>query len=162
MRGLRKIGACLLAVLTIGGCASVDCPLTNAVYSHWGFYTQGQPATLLDTLYIYARVHGQDTLLVNKLYNAHNVDLPFSYYLPADTFRMELHQGGEDGQVHVWADQVIVKKDNLDHFNSPECGIWHEHSVTDISCTGVIIDSIQVVKPKIDTHEDENIRIYFK
>lgn len=162
MRGLRKTTAAMLAALGLWGCASVDCPLTNTVYSHWGFYSQEQAVPLMDSLYIYARVHGRDTLLVNRLYNAHSIDLPLSYYLPADTFRLELHQGGDDGEVRIWKEQVIVTKDNLDHFNSPECGIWHEHYITGIATNGGMIDSIKVVKPKIDTNEDENFRIYFK
>lgn len=162
MKGLFKLLVSLIVILNVTSCASVDCPLTSTVYSHWSFYSDGKNVSISDSVYVYALVHGRDTLLINRLYNASNMDLPFSYYLPADTFRLEIHQASEDGGTNQWEDLIIIKKDNLDHFNSPECGIWHEHSVTEVTHTHLMIDSIQVVNKKIDTHEEENFRIFFK
>lgn len=162
MKGLRIFISLLFAVSMIMGCANVDCPLNNTVYSHWSFYNEDKAVSIGDTLYFYARANGKDTLLINRLYNAKNMDVPLSYYQPADTFILEIHQPISTDSIGIWQDMIIVSKDNLDHFNSPECGIWHEHSVTNVINTNVTIDSIQVVKSKIDTNEDENFRIYFK
>ena len=161
MRGTRNFFIGLLALI-MAGCTGVNCPLTNTVYSHWSFYSDGQAVTVQDTLYVYAKVNGKDSLLINQLYNASSMDLPFSYYQPADTFIMEIHQLVDSVNIGIWKDRIIVSKDNLDHFNSPECGIWHEHNVTQVQSTSIMLDSVQVVKPKIDTNEDENFRIYFK
>ena len=92
MKYLRKIVICFLSILAIAGCDGVDCPLNNIVYSTWSFYGNGSIVTIPDTVYVYAKVKGVDTLLINKLYNASSMNLPLSYYQPADTFTLEIHQ----------------------------------------------------------------------
>jgi len=162
MKILRKIVILFLSILAIAGCDGVDCPLNNIVYSTWSFYGDGSTATISDTIYVYAKVKGSDTLLINQLYNASSMDLPLSYYQSADTFTLEVHQYVDSASYDIYSDQIIINKENLAHFNSPECGVWHEHNVTGVINTNTIIDSIQVVRQKIDTDEQENFRIHFK
>ena len=162
MKYLRKIVICFLSILAIAGCDGVDCPLNNIVYSTWSFYGNGSIVTIPDTVYVYAKVKGVDTLLINKLYNASSMNLPLSYYQPADTFTLEIHQYADSESYEIYSDQIIINKDNLSHFNSPECGVWHAHNVTGVINTTTMIDSIQVIRKKIDTDEQENFRIHFK
>ena len=162
MKKLRKIVICLLSILTFAGCDGVDCPLNNIVYSTWGFYADGSNVTIDDTIYVYAKVKGVDTLLINQLYNASSMNIPLSYYQQADTFTLEIHQYVDSASYDIFSDQIIINKEDLAHFNSPECGVWHEHNIKEVNNTTTIIDSIQVVRQIIDTNEQENFRIHFK
>lgn len=148
---------CLLA-----SCAGIDCPLNNTVQSHWSFYSQGKPISVSDSIYVFAKVNGADSLVINRLYNATDMEFPLSYYNDVDTFRIEFHQPDGKGGAIVMAETILISKDNLEHFNSPECGVWHEHRVKELRSTTLVIDSIQTVRLKIDTNEQENFRIHFK
>ena len=157
---LSGLGFVALAGLSLSGCAGVDCPLNNVVTSHWYFYDGEDAVSVLDSIYVYAKVNGRDSLVVNRLYNASSFDLQFSYYQPVDTFLLEIRHPGDDGETQIGIDWIIVDKEDLAHFNSPECGVWHEHNVTSVQSSHVLIDSIQIVRPKIDTNEEENFRIF--
>lgn len=159
---VRKLTILFSLLCLLASCAGIDCPLNNTVQSHWAFYSQGNPISISDSIYVYARVNGADSLIINRLYNAKDMEFPLSYYNDQDTFRIEFHQPTGEGGVAVMQEMIIISKDNLAHFNSPECGVWHEHYVKKLWTTANMIDSIQTVRAKIDTNEQENFRICFK
>lgn len=147
-----------IALVQLASCSNIDCPLTNKVYAKWSFYKADQQDNLTDTLYVYLRVNGTDSLVVNKLYNAKEVLLPMSYYNAADTLSFEMKSTG----FRSYKDMVIVQKDNAPHFNSPECGTWVAHYIQHVTHTHNNVDSITVTNQNVDINEVENFRIYFK
>lgn len=146
------------ALTLLNACASIDCPLNSTVYATYNFYQNGEPATLADTLNICLRVNGKDSLVVNRLYNSKTVNLPLSYYQATDTLLLKVSLANH----RSYLDTVYISKENLPHFNKPECGTWVEHLVTQIRHTHNDLDSIVLIQPKIDTNETENFRLYFK
>lgn len=175
----------------IGGCSGLDCPLNNTVFATWTFYNSDgtQQVGLKDTLYV--KAEGTDSILINRLYGATSIQLPMSYYEDADKLLFEIHSidtlwyadttttdkpvyhvkvtvdGKEEDAWYlldypVYQEWITVEKTNQPYFNSPECGVWVEHYVTRVSSTNHLIDSIQVVNPKIDNNEQENFRICFR
>lgn len=158
MKRLRFLFCCCIAAITLVGCSDINCPLTNGVYAKWSFYKADKPLQLSDTLDIYLKVNGRDTLLANRLFNISSIDLPMSYYNSSDTLTLEIKTASH----HTYKDMIIVKKENVPHFNSPECGTWVEHYVSDIQLTHNNLDSISVLNRKVDNNEVENFRIYFK
>ena len=157
-----KHSVLLACLLLMANCAGIDCPLDNVVYSHWSFYSQEGAVTLTDTLYVYAKVNGADSLVVNRLYNASDMDVQLSYFNPIDTFVLEVHHPLDSVTSVTYQDQVVLNKEDVAHFNSPECGVWQEHDIISLTTTHNMLDSITIVRPKIDTNEEENFRIYFK
>ncbi|MCQ2246100.1 MAG: DUF6452 family protein [Bacteroidaceae bacterium] len=148
-----KILGILLAITCITSCNSVDCPLNNTVYNTWTFYQEDEPVSITKEINVFLKVNGGDSLVVNKLTNAKSFSMPMSYYNPSDTVVIEYRNT---------SGTYIIEKDNLPHFNSPECGVWVEHNVTSIKGNHPLIDSVVVTNPKVDNIENENFRIYFK
>lgn len=158
MKAFRLLFCYCIIAFSLFGCSDVNCPLTSGVYARWTFYKADELLKLTDTLNIYLKVNGQDTLLANRLYNVSSVDLPMSYYNSSDTLTLEIKTANH----HTYKDMIIVKKENVPHFNSPECGTWVEHYVSDVQLTHNDLDSISVSNRKVDNNEVENFRIYFK
>ncbi len=158
MKVLRFLFCCFVVAFSLAGCSDINCSLTNGVYAKWSFYKADELFKLSDTLNVYLKVNGKDTLMVNRLYNASSFDLPMSYYNSADTLTLEIKTTGH----HTYKDMIIVKKENVPHFNSPECGTWVEHYISDIQLTHNDLDSISVTNRKVDNNEIENFRIYIK
>lgn len=160
MKKVLKYMFLVLSVLTsavLTSCSSVDCPLNNTVYATWTFEYPDGRQKLADTLDIYLQVNGKDTLVANRLIGVSSVNLPMSYYNEADTLTLELRANGQ----HAY-EQIIVKKSNIQHFNSPECGVWVEHYISGTENEGMILDSLRIRNSKVDNYEVENIRLYLK
>ncbi|MCF0159484.1 MAG: hypothetical protein HUJ99_01720 [Bacteroidaceae bacterium] len=162
MKHLRSyITVCIvgwLACIALVGCSEANCPLNNSVYATWSFYKEDQLYKLNDTLNIYLQVNGQDSLVANRLNNVSYIGIPMSYYNSADTLTFEVKTSSH----RVYKDIVIVHKENVPHFNSPECGAWVEHYIQNTELTHNDLDSITVTNPKVDNNEAENFRVYFK
>lgn len=62
---------------------------------------------------------------------------------------------------HTKRDTIWISKQNIQHFESPECPAAMFHNVTGASWTSVMIDSVTIVKPEIDYNVSENFKIYF-
>lgn len=150
--------AAWILTLICTGCSDVNCPLNNHVFATWSFYKSGEPYVLKDTLNILLKVNGTDSLVANRLYNVGSVDLPMSYFNASDTLTFEIKTASHRN----YKDMVIVKKENIPHFNSPECGTWVEHYISSVVLTHNNVDSIAITDLKVDNNEVENFRIHFK
>ena len=148
---MRKIVLGILTVFVMAGCVSLDCPVNNTVFCVYNLQkTNGSTDTLgVDTLSVWTpRVDGKDTTLVNRLCGskATQFKVQVSHTQPMDLVCLGLRDtlGGE------WLDTIRVYKNNNPHFESVDCKATYFHTLTDISFTRNIIDSVIINKKEID------------
>lgn len=134
---------CLLATV---GCSTLDCPLNNTVYTKYKL--DGNIKQLTNSyLTIKTKMkNGEDSILLNQQENADSFSLPVSYFNPQDTLYFEVL----DAQQRTFQDTVIVSKDNHPHFESIDCSPSYFHTLTGVSTTHNLIDSIVI------NHKDVN------
>lgn len=144
----------------LAACETNDCPLNNVVYSTYGFYAvteEGESQVrILDTLTVTAA--GTDSVLVNRLVNGDGVELPVSYSAPTDTLVFQF----TDTLRRKREDTIWISKENVPHYESPECPASMFHRVTSVRHTLRLIDSVTIVNPNIDYNVSENFKIYFR
>lgn len=150
----------LVAVLAMTACNDAQCPLNNVVLTHYAFYAidengQSQAVALTDTLTV--RACGTDSILINKLLKASELELPMSYVNAEDTLVFEYINDGVYGR-----DTIRIAKTDQPHYESPDCPTSMFHIITSASHTDLFIDSVVVVKPSVNYDLQENIRIYFR
>lgn len=149
-----------MSVALFAACDSTNCPINNVVYSTYGFYAVADGAEtqvgVLDTLTVTAG--GSDSVLVNRLQNGTKVELPVSYNLATDTlvFRF-VNEEQQERTDTIWTD-----KENIPHYESPDCPVSFFHHVTAVRYTQRLIDSVSIVNPNIDYNVSENFKIYFR
>ncbi len=144
----------------LAACTSIDCPMNSHVFANYGFYVNGDTAvTIQDQLTVtITRNDGNDTTLINKQTNAHNVNLPMSFLHDVDTLRLTI--ASENGEQ---TDVLHVKKTNELHFESVECGANYFHKILSIETTHNFIDSIVVIKDNVNYDAtEEHVHIYLK
>lgn len=163
------------------GCSSVDCPLNNSVYSYYGLYkADGTADTLTDTLSIITvRLSpDQDPVLINRDTKVSALKVAMSYQNPQDVLYFVMHgsrsyndtletDSGTVVNTVVYSvgqtDTVVVTKTDEMHFESVDCNPSFFHTITGVTHTRNIIDSIVVKNPQVDyDSQTEHFSIYFR
>lgn len=150
-RWLTNPLAFLLAVCALGGigaCSTIDCPVQNTVHAVYGLYSADEQLdTLRDTMYVVTRrKDGKDTLLFNAGIGLTTFQLPVSYSHPEDTLYF-LFVNGPDYRLR---DTVLIKKDDIPHFESVDCNASFFHRLTAVRTTHNAIDSLVITKNFVD------------
>ena len=153
LSSLHKLFAALIVALVAVACSSVDCPLNNTVYAN--YQLKGPVTRLNDTLTVTTARHGRDdSLLLNKMYNAEEFTLPVSYNQDEDV--LYFYTG-------LLKDTVWMQKTNRPHFESTDCGLNYFHTITGIRYTRHAIDSIVINHKDINYDASpKHFHIYFK
>ena len=170
-----------MAGMLVVGCSSIDCPLNNSVYSYYYLYkADGTPDTLSDSLSILTRrlTPEHDGVLINQDTKVSVLQVAMSYENPQDELYFVMHGTRSYNDTLVTdsgtfvntityrlekMDTVVVKKSDEMHFESVDCNPSFFHTITDISYTKNIIDSIVINNPKVDyDSQTEHFRIYFR
>ena len=153
---LRFWLALLPCAVLLCGCDLLDCTGTSSVKLRFQFYdSTGSTCYLDDSLTVL--VAGTDSILLNRKMMASEVELPMSYMLDADTF--VLRHAGED---YVEIDSLIVKKDNFQYFESPDCPTRVMHTISDVYCSDTWIDSVKITERKVGFEDVVHLKIYVK
>jgi hypothetical protein len=148
--------ALLPCAVLLCGCDLLDCTGTSSVKLRFQFYdSSGNTCYLPDSLTVTAA--GTDSILLNRKMMAYEVELPMSYMMDADTFL--LRHSGED---YVETDSLIVKKDNYQYFESPDCPTRVMHTINDAYCSDEWIDSVRIVERKVGFEDVIHLRIYIR
>ena len=147
----------LLGLLVVS-CSSIDCPLNNRVYVIYKL--QGDETPLSDSLTISTnRINRNDTVLLNHVVNTDSFQIPISYQRPEDVlyFRRSNNTG-----LNI-IDTVIIKKEDVPHFESIDCSPNFFHTIKSVQHTRLGIDSIIINKANVtyDTSKP-HLFIYFK
>ena len=147
-------------------CDNVSCPLNNTVECVYGFYAStrtaggpfvaGNAVSVADTLTVTAL--GADSVLINRLYNKSGMKLPVSFYAEMDSIMLTF----KDTLGQVARDTIYVSKTNQAHLDDPSCPLHMWHTVTAVSSSHNLIDSILINHPEINYDGLENLQIYFR
>lgn len=143
MKQLRVLLALVLTALGLDACTSIDCSINNVVECQWQLRRGAGLDTLkTDTLTIYTlRADGQDTVLYNRGTGSVTAfSLPMSHNREADMLYLTL----KDTLQQSWTDTITVEKTNQVHMESVDCSPQYYHTLTGISHTTNIIDSIVI------------------
>ena len=130
------------------------------VYSTHGFYAivdgEEQAVQILDTLTITAA--GTDSVLINRMTGAQEVELPMSFTAATDTLIMHFTDTLQVKRI----DTLWIDKTNTPHFESPTCPATMFHEVIAVRHTYSVIDSVVIVNPNINYNVSQNFKIYFR
>ena len=162
---MRKIIGFLLLAALAAACSSIDCPVNHNVFTRYMLYQpDGKPDTLdLDTMWVLTtKANGKDSVVLNRLCGstATGFNLPISHTQPEDRFLVLMRKYGQtDG---YYFDSIVVKKEDLPHFESVDCHASYFHKITGVRCLGNFIDSVVIKNPDVnyDTKTTEHFRIY--
>ena len=147
----------ILALISVAGCSSNNCPLESSVYCNYLFYdSEGTAVAYNETMSVYMRLPntGRDSLIINKVTGASNFEIPMSYFHSKDTLIIEYAS-------LVRKDTIVVSHKSYAHVDLPECGTKYFHELLDISTTHIGIDKIEIVNPMVNYDKMENVRIFF-
>lgn len=146
--------------LIISACSSIDCPIENTVAVKYKVYNNAADDGILkDTLWVLTRRSDDSlTVLLNRFVEKDSFFLPISYSHPEDT--LLLYMADTTG---FWTlDTLWLKKDDLPHFESVDCGAHFFHRITDVRSTHEAIDSIVIVNPHVNYDQSTtHLQIYF-
>lgn len=134
--------------VSVCACTSLDCSINNVVECQWQLRNSSGLDTLkTDTLTIYSvRANGTDTTLYNRgTGTVTSFALPMSHVREADMLILNL----SDTSNHSWTDTVTVRKTNQVHMESVDCSPQYYHTLTGISYTTNIVDSIVINNPNV-------------
>ena len=170
---MRKIIVLFLIGLAVAACTSIDCPVNNSVRTYYALKkADGTPDTLnKDTMWVWTqRIDGTDTVIskqtqgnleLNYFYgsSASSFDLPISYTQPEDVLYMLVrHAKGIN-----YLDTIRIKKENYPHFESVDCQASYFHTITGVSATHHVVDSIVINNPQVNYEQNTtHFKLYLK
>lgn len=144
---MKKAGALLFFLFFILACTSIDCPVQNTVRTYYALQKADLTTdTLKDSLYVVSFRHdGLDTVLLSGAISLTTFSLPISYANPEDTLYFLFRN---DSLLAV--DTILIKKENIPHFESVDCSATFFHHLTAVRSTRNAIDSITINNPTVD------------
>lgn len=161
MKSLRFLPAVILTIVAMAACTSIDCSIDNVVACQWQLRKGSGLDTLkTDTLTISAtRASGQDTIIFNRGTGISSFSLPMSYSADADVLLLQL----ADTAGNSWTDIVSIAKTNQPHMESVDCTPQFHHTITGVSHTTNIIDSVVINHPNVTNDAtQQNLYLYLR
>ena len=159
---LQKAAAiiAILLTLTIAACENgTDCNINNVSYNRIQLYasemqedTLSEKYSYPDTLTVKLIINGNDSIIINSLVGASELQLPVRYTHDCDTLVFEY-----SGNL---IDTLYVEHSNIPFFISTDCGMAMYHQLTGLRQTNTMIDSAAINEPLIDFNWHENIKLY--
>lgn len=157
------VASCLLCLCS---CQNISCPLENTVALRVALYSGDEPVTFGDTLSVTAT--GTDSVLLNRLYRFSTFELPMRATTEAaacDTLilRWALAAGEiESALPSRLTDTLYVQHAGRIHFETIDCPAAVFHTLSTISSTHTLIDSVAVTSTSVDYETTENLRLYLR
>lgn len=160
---MKVIGSYMVAAALVVGCQSISCPLDNVVLMTNRLYYQGAPATFLDTLTVATT---SDSVLLNRLSNFQSFQLKIHEAGEGhltDTLVLNWNLKADEGQpaVHL-RDSIFLDHDCRIYFESIDCPPAIFHNITSVRCTHNVLDSVEVIQPRVEYEDVENLRLHLR
>lgn len=149
---ISRLLCALLVLLGAGACSGDDCPINNTVMGKMTFYDQHDDAVSIIRLSVSAVRPQGDSVVLNMKPNASEVLFPLSYVHETDTFVLE-YDGG------VAYDSIFISHTNTPMLISVDCGTAMFHSITSVSSTHNLIDTLVIKSSEVNYDERENIKV---
>ena len=156
MRVMKRVTPILLFIAALffpAACDSIDCTLYNTVTCQASFYGDEKAVAITDVLTV--KTCGVDSLLINQQSNTETMNLPLSYWQDADTLVLII-----TGETYALLDTLWIEKENIPHFESPDCPTSMFHRITSVRVTHTFIDSVTITQPLVNYDQAENLKIH--
>ena len=162
MRHLRivlRLLCALLAVIGIGACSGEDCPINNTVLGKMAFYNEYGDAVAINGELTVSVVRQQgDTVVLNRKANASEVLFPLSYAHERDTL-IFCYVINNNWMLY---DSLYISHANIPTLVSVDCGTAMFHTITSVSSTHNVIDTLILTSSKVNYDERENIQVIYR
>ena len=162
MKRLRHILypiAILLIIIGHTACSGEDCPINNTVMGKMAFYNSfGDAGSINCTLSVSVVRPQGDSVILNKKKNASDITFPLSYAHERDTF---IFCYDFSGSLMVY-DTLYIAHTNEPTLVSIDCGTAMFHTITSVSSTHTLIDTLLIKSPEVDYDERENIQVIYR
>ncbi|MBQ3152485.1 MAG: hypothetical protein IJB77_03365 [Bacteroidaceae bacterium] len=158
-----SISALLTAIVLLitASCDNgADCNINNVAYNRIQLYSAITDVDTIvsgkysypDTLTVKLVINGNDSIIVNRLVGASELQLPVSFTQECDTLVFE-YSGADN-------DTLYIERTNIPYFVSSDCGMAMYHHLTGLRHTRSLIDSASINEAFINYDWNENIKLY--
>lgn len=159
-KNIAGLIASLLIVcsIAIAGCDSgYECGIEKTSYNRIKFYNIDSnniesEYNFPEVLTVSLVINGKDSIVVNHITNASNLQLPMSYTHDCDTLVFSYENNATD--------TLFVKHENIPYFISMECGLAMYHRIQSVTHTDAFIDSVAIINDYVNFDYNENIKLY--
>ena len=159
MNWLRHIAMCLATLLIMVGaasCSGEDCPINNTVMGKMVFYNQYQDPVYFNGILTVSVVRTQgDSVVINHKADAAEITFPLSYAHKTDTLIFNYNSG-------MAYDSLYISHTNIPTLVSVDCGTAMFHSITSVSSTHHMIDTLILKSSEVNYDERENIQVIYR
>ena len=149
---------CLLLLLTMIGlssCSGEDCPINNVVAGKMLFYNHLNDAVAISGTLTVSVVRPQgDSVVLNRKGTASELSFPLSYTHETDTLIFDYNGG-------MLYDSLYISHINVPTLVSVDCGMAMFHTITAVSSTHHVIDTLIIKSPEVNYDERENIQVIY-
>ncbi len=163
MKTINNIQATLTALLLLilVSCDNgADCNINNVAYNRIQLYSAiagndtigSDKYSYPDTLTVKLVINGNDSIIINRLVGASELQLPVCFTQECDTLVMEYSNAGND--------TLYIEHTNIPYFVSSDCGMAMYHHLTGLKHTNNLIDSAAINEAFINYDWNENIKLY--
>lgn len=141
---------------SLAGCQNISCPLDNVVLLGLHTYNGDEKTIVGDTLTVTAC--GTDSVLVNRLYNFSELQLPMhntSAEATLDTFILNWKN-------YPVADTLYLNHNCTIHFETIDCPPAVFHTLHNVHSTHYMLDSVSIIHPLVNYEKQEHLRLYMR
>ena len=162
MRTYRHIAypiVILLILLGVTACSSEDCPINNTVRGKMAFYNSLGDAVSINAILSVSVTRPQgDSVILNQKTFAADLTFPLSYTNETDTI---IYCYDFNGNLIVY-DTLYISHTNTPTLVSIDCGTAMFHTITAVSSTHTLIDTLIIKSPEVNYDERENIQVIYR
>ena len=160
MRHISTILTAIVLFITASCDNGADCNINNVAYNRIQLYSAIADGDTIvsgkysypDTLTVKLVVNGNDSIIVNRLVGASELQLPICFTQECDTLVFE-YSGADN-------DTLYIEHTNIPYFVSSDCGMAMYHHLTGLRHTHSLIDSAAIKEAFINYDWNENIKLY--
>ena len=149
--------ATAMAMIFAGCDSGYECGIEKTSYNRIKFYNIDSnniesEYNFPEVLTVSLVINGKDSIVVNHITNASNLQLPMSYTHDCDTLVFSYENDATD--------TLFVKHENIPYFISMECGLAMYHRIQSVTHTDAFIDSVAIINDYGNFDYNENIKLY--
>ena len=163
MRVMRAVGKCLFVVcgvfLLLTGCTvDKECRLEYSARLAVLLQVDSVSASndtvrleALDSLSVWGR--GQDSLWLNNQKKVTYLSLPLRVDTTCTEYVLSVNASGEE--------HLCIYHQNMPRFISLACGCFVYYTIDSITCSGDLVDRVEILNAQVENVSQDNVRLYF-
>lgn len=147
---------CFVSLLASGCSEEEDCSMNARALLNCNLYTLDEETgsvrrDTLDSLTVTAL--GTDSIIINRERDVKTLALPLRYTADSTVLVFRYEAGRYD--------TLIIRHTNTPYFLSMDCGYQMKQTVSSISYSRHLLDSIHISDPEAGIYETENIQLFY-